>query len=77
MRCRYDVPVPLIIVLIDLNVPSLFIHIQSNEMLDPRDLLSRVDIETMLIYIDFPAVASLDVQFLLIHCIHLLTFSLF
>ena len=59
MRCRYDVSAPLIMILIGLDVPSFFIHIQSNVRMDPCDLLSCVDVETMLIYIDIAAVASL------------------
>ena len=58
MRCRCDVSVPIIMLLIDIDVPSCFIHIQSTVRMDPCDLLSCVDIETMLIYTDI-----LDVQF--------------
>ena len=59
MRCRYAVSAPLIMILIDLDVPPVFIHIQSDVRMDPCDLLSCVDVETMFIYIDIPAVASL------------------
>ena len=37
MRCRYAVSAPLIMILIDLDVPPVFIHIQSDVRMDPCD----------------------------------------